>query len=320
MDVAAAAPGPTVEQLAPGQGAAQASAGPSGGEPAADARTQLLVLGAGPGGYTAAFRAADLGLAVTLVDRWPALGGVCLNVGCIPSKALLHVAKVIDDARSMDAHGVSFGAPQLDLGKLRGWKNKVVGRLTGGLAALAKQRKLNVVRGTGRFLGPHLMEVSAEDQSQRIRFEQCIVAVGSEPMALPFIPADPRVLDSTGALEIPDRPGRLLVIGGGIIGLEMATVYEALGAQVSVVELTAQLIPGCDADLVKPLEKRLQGRYERIMLGTRVTAVAARPDGLHVSFEGDGRHRHATLRSRARGRGPRAQWTYARRGIGRNHG
>ena len=285
VDVAAAAPGPTVEQLAPAPDV-RASPGPTGGEPSADASTQLLVLGAGPGGYTAAFRAADLGLAVTLVDRWPVLGGVCLNVGCIPSKALLHAARVIDEARSMGAHGVSFGAPQLDFGKLRGWKDQVVGRLTGGLAALAKQRKLRVLRGTGRFLAPHVMEVSAEGQSQRIRFEQCIIAAGSEPITLPFIPGDARVLDSTSALELPDRPGRLLVIGGGIIGLEMATVYEALGAQVSVVELTAQLIPGCDADLVRPLEKRLRARYERIMLGTRVTAVAARTDGLHVSFEG----------------------------------
>jgi dihydrolipoamide dehydrogenase len=255
-------------------------------EPAADAETALLVLGAGPGGYTAAFRAADLGMEVTLVDRWPTLGGVCLNVGCIPSKALLHAAKVIDEARAMGAHGIDFGAPQLDLGKLRGWKSQVVARLTGGLAGLARQRKVKVVRGAGKFLSPHVIEITHEGQSQRLRFGQCIIAAGSEPIMLPFLPADPRVLDSTGALELPDRPGRLLVVGGGIIGLEMATVYEALGARVSVVELTAQLIPGCDVDLVRPLEKRLKARYERIMLGTRVTAVAARADGLHVDFEG----------------------------------
>ena len=254
-------------------------------EAAADREIPLLVLGAGPGGYTAAFRAADLGLKVVLVERWPTLGGVCLNVGCIPSKALLHAAKVIDEAREMGAHGVEFGAPRVDLDKLRAWKGKVVGKLTGGLAALAKQRKVEVVRGAGRFLSPHVIEVTHEGQVQRIRFGQCIIAAGSEPIALPFMPRDPRVMDSTGALELPENAGRLLVIGGGIIGLEMATVYEALGARVSVVELTAQLMPGCDIDLVRPLEKRLKARYEQIMLGTRVTAVAAQADGLQVSFE-----------------------------------
>ena len=254
-------------------------------EAAADREIPLLVLGAGPGGYTAAFRAADLGLKVVLVERWPTLGGVCLNVGCIPSKALLHAAKVIDEAREMGAHGVEFGAPRVDLDKLRAWKGKVVGKLTGGLAALAKQRKVEVVRGAGRFLSPHVIEVTHEGQVQRIRFGQCIIAAGSEPIALPFMPRDPRVMDSTGALELPENAGRLLVIGGGIIGLEMATVYEALGARVSVVELTAQLMPGCDIDLVRPLEKRLKARYEQIMLGTRVTAVAAQADVLQVSFE-----------------------------------
>ena len=253
--------------------------------PAADREVQLLVLGAGPGGYTAAFRAADLGLKVLLVERWPTLGGVCLNVGCIPSKALLHAAKVIDEAREMSAHGVEFGAPRVDFAKLRDWKGKVVGKLTSGLAGLAKQRKVEVLRGTGRFLSPHVVEVTQEGHSQRIRFEQCIIAAGSEPIALPFMPRDPRVMDSTGALELPENPGRLLVIGGGIIGLEMATVYEALGAKVSVVELTAQLMPGCDIDLVRPLEKRLKARYEQIMLGTKVTAVTAEADGLQVSFE-----------------------------------
>jgi dihydrolipoamide dehydrogenase len=256
-----------------------------GPEPGADRNVQLLVLGAGPGGYTAAFRAADLGLQVTLVERWPTLGGVCLNVGCIPSKALLHAARVIEEARQMGAHGVEFGAPRIDLGKLRAWKGKVVGKLTGGLAGLARQRKVEVLRGEGRFLSPHVIEVTQAGASQRLRFEQCIIAAGSEPIALPFMPRDPRVMDSTGALELPDNPGRLLVIGGGIIGLEMATVYEALGAKVSVVELTPQLMPGCDIDLVRPLEKRLQARYEQIMLGTRVSAVAAQAAGLQVSFE-----------------------------------
>ncbi len=257
----------------------------TGPEPAADREVQLLVLGAGPGGYTAAFRAADLGLKVLLVERWPTLGGVCLNVGCIPSKALLHAAKVIDEAREMSAHGVEFGAPRIDFAKLRDWKGKVVGKLTGGLTGLAKQRKVEVLRGSGRFLSPHVLEVTHEGKGQRVRFEQCIIAAGSEPIVLPFMPRDPRVMDSTGALEIPENPGRLLVIGGGIIGLEMATVYEALGAKVSVVELTAQLMPGCDIDLVRPLEKRLKARYEQIMLGTRVTAVSAAADGLHVSLE-----------------------------------
>jgi dihydrolipoamide dehydrogenase len=251
----------------------------------ADRDVQLLVLGAGPGGYTAAFRAADLGLKVTLIERWPTLGGVCLNVGCIPSKALLHAAKVIDEAHEMSAFGVSFGAPAVDLDKLRGWKNKVVGKLTGGLSSLAKQRKIEVVRGVGRFLSPHVIEVTHEGKSEKLRFGQCIIAAGSEPIALPFLPNDPRVMDSTGALELPPTPGRLLVIGGGIIGLEMACVYDALGAQLSVVELTSQLMPGCDLDLVKPLEKRLKARYEQILLNTKVLAVAAQADGLHVTFE-----------------------------------
>ena len=283
VEAVAAAP---AAELAAGFAAAPAPA--PGAAAAADRDVQFLVLGAGPGGYTAAFRAADLGLKVTLVDRWPTLGGVCLNVGCIPSKALLHVAKVIDEAREMSAHGVEFGAPRVDLAKLRSWKNRVVGKLTGGLAGLARQRKVEVLRGVGKFLSPHVIEVTHEGRSQRLRFEQCVIAAGSEPIALPFVPSDPRVMDSTGALEIPGSPGRLLVIGGGIIGLEMATVYEALGAKVSVVELTAQLIPGCDIDLVRPLEKRLKARYEQIMLGTKVTAVTAQGDGLQVSFDTNG--------------------------------
>jgi dihydrolipoamide dehydrogenase len=265
--------------------AAVTSVAAPGPEPAADREIELLVLGAGPGGYTAAFRAADLGLKVMLVDRWATLGGVCLNVGCIPSKALLHAARVIDEARAMSAHGVAFGAPRVDFGKLREWKSKVVGKLTSGLTGLAKQRKVEVLRGTGRFLSAHVMEITHAGKGQRIRFGQCVIAAGSEPIALPFMPSDPRVMDSTGALELAENPGRMLVVGGGIIGLEMATVYEALGAKISVVELTAQLMPGCDLDLVRPLEKRLKARYEQIMLGTKVTAVAAAADGLQVSFE-----------------------------------
>ena len=251
-----------------------------------DRETQLLVLGAGPGGYTAAFRAADLGLKVTLVERWPMLGGVCLNVGCIPSKALLHAAKVIDEVGEMQAHGVAFGAPQLDLPKLLEWKNGVVKKLVGGLSVLAKQRKVEVVTGTAKFASPHVVEVTGNDgKSQKIRFEQCIIAAGSEAIKLPFIPDDPRIIDSTGALELGGVPRRLLVIGGGIIGLEMATVYSALGAKLSVVELTPQLMPGADIDLVRPLEKRLKARYEQILLNTKVTAVAAKPEGIVVTFE-----------------------------------
>jgi dihydrolipoamide dehydrogenase len=247
---------------------------------------QLLVLGSGPGGYTAAFRAADLGLKVTLVERWDVLGGVCLNVGCIPSKALLHAAKVIEEVHEMSSRGIEYGAPKIDFDKLRGWKTSVVKRLTGGLAVLAKQRKVDVVRGSGKFVGPNEIEISHGEQRERIRFEQCIIAAGSEAVKLPFIPDDPRIIDSTGALELPPNPGSLLVIGGGIIGLEMACVYQALGANVSVVELTSQLIPGCDVDLVRPLEKRIRARYAEILLETKVTAVKAADDGVQVTFEG----------------------------------
>jgi len=249
-----------------------------------DRKVQLLVLGAGPGGYTAAFRAADLGMAVVLVERWPTLGGVCLNVGCIPSKALLHAAKVIDEAADMAAHGIDFGAPTIDIAALRGWKSSVVGKLTTGLQALAKQRKVEVVRGSGKFVSPHVLAVEHAGKTERIAFEQCIIAAGSEAIRLPFLPDDPRVIDSTGALELQSLPQRLLVLGGGIIGLEMGCVYAALGVKVSVAELTPQLMPGCDADLVKPLEKRLRGRFEQILLATKVTAVKAEKQGLRVSF------------------------------------
>src|SRR5256886_46188 len=240
-----------------------------------------------PGGYTAAFRAADLGLKVTLVERWQELGGVCLNVGCIPSKALLHAAKVIEDAEEMGARGIAFGAPQLDLQRLRAWKSSVVAKLTGGLKVLVKQRKVDVVRGTGRFVGPNVLEVMGTSGSQRIHFDQCIIAAGSEPVRLAGLPDDPRILDSTDALELPSFSGGLLVVGGGIIGLEMACVFDALGVRVSVVELTPQLMPGCDPDLVRPLERRIRSRYEQILLGTRVAGIERDPGGLRVSFTGD---------------------------------
>ena len=258
-------------------------------EPAADLHIPLLVLGAGPGGYTAAFRAADLRLEVGLVERWPTLGGVCLNVGCIPSKALLHAAKVIEEAHDMSALGVQFAPPVIDNVKLKGWKDRVVGKLTTGLTGLAKQRKVKVLRGTGTFLSAHRLVVTAEDGSRQVvGFEQCIIAAGSEPVKLPAFPADPRILDSTSALELARIDGRLLVIGGGIIGLEMACVYDALGAKVSVVELGAGLMPGADRDLVRPLEKRLKARYEAILTGTKVVAIEALPEGLRVTFEGKG--------------------------------
>lgn len=249
--------------------------------------TQVLVLGAGPGGYTAAFRAADLGMQVTLVERWPSLGGVCLNVGCIPSKALLHAAKVIEDAEAMGAHGIAFGAPAIDLEKLRGWKGSVVRKLTGGLRVLAKQRKVDVVQGVGRFVNQNILEVMGSSGSERIRFDFCIIAAGSEAMRLPGMPEDPRLMDSADALELPEFSGELLVVGGGIIGLEMACVYDALGSRVSVVELTPNLMPGCDPDLVKPLARRIKGRYRQILLGTKVSRVEPLPEGLRVSFEGD---------------------------------
>ena len=249
--------------------------------------TQLLVLGSGPGGYTAAFRAADLGLKVILVERDEALGGVCLNVGCIPSKALLHAAKVIEDAQEMGERGISFGVPKIDLAKLRAWKCAIVAKLTGGLKVLARQRKVEILRGTGRFIGPNVMEVTGASGAERIRFEQCIIAAGSEAVRLPGLPDDPRIIDSTGALELPQVDGGLLVIGGGIIGLEMACVFDALGTRVSVVELTAGLMPGCDPDLVRPLEKRIRARYEQVLTGTKVTGIEAQPNGLKVSFAGE---------------------------------
>jgi dihydrolipoamide dehydrogenase len=270
---AASAVPPAAEQPAPKREA----------QPAVSYDFDVVVLGAGPGGYTAAFRAADLGMRVALIERWPQLGGVCLNVGCIPSKALLHAAKVIEDAEAMRDAGLNFGAPQIDAAKLRDWKNKVVGRLTGGLTTLAKQRKVEVIRGTGKFASPHEIEVAGEGASRRVSFAHCIIAAGSESIRLPNMPDDPRIIDSTGALEL-DLPRRLLVVGGGIIGLEMATVYDALGVKVSVVELTDGLMPGCDRDLVRPLERRIAKRYERIMVKTKVSKIEAAKEGLRVTF------------------------------------
>jgi dihydrolipoamide dehydrogenase len=248
----------------------------------------LVVIGAGPGGYTAAFRAADLGMKVTLIERWPILGGVCLNVGCIPSKALLHAANVMEEAESMAACGIEFGKPRIDLDRLRAWKERVVKRLTGGLAILAKQRKIDVLTGEAKLIGPNSLELKSGAETRVVHFRQCIIAAGSESVRLPGLPNDPRIIDSTGALELPADCRRLLVVGGGIIGLEMACVYDALGVKVTVVELSNTLMPGCDPDLVRPLQKRIEKRYQKIMVATKAKNVEARSDGLHVTFEGPG--------------------------------
>lgn len=253
-----------------------------------DVSAEVVVLGSGPGGYTAAFRAADLGKQVVLVERYDNIGGVCLNVGCIPSKALLHTAQVINEAAEFDEIGVSFNKPNIDLDKLRGHKNSVIGKLTGGLKGLAKQRKVQIVHGYGKFTSPNTIEVVADDGNQTVvGFQHCIIAAGSRVTKLPFIPwDDPRVMDSTDALEIAEVPERLLVVGGGIIGLEMATVYDALGANVTIVELSPGLIPGADRDVVRPLERRVKKRYENIYLNTKVTAIESTDKGLKCSFEG----------------------------------
>ncbi|MGD8498990.1 MAG: dihydrolipoyl dehydrogenase [Chromatiales bacterium] len=253
----------------------------------ADIETQVVVLGSGPGGYTAAFRAADLGKQVVLIERYENIGGVCLNVGCIPSKALLHVAEVINEAAEFGDFGVSFGKPKIDLEKLRAHKGGVVGKLTGGLKQLAKQRKVQIVHGTGSFSSPNTIEVEGQEGKKIIRFEQAIIAAGSQVAKLPFIPwDDPRVMDSTGALELRDIPKRLCVIGGGIIGLEMASVYQALGSKITVVELTPGLMPGADRDLVRPFEKIAKERYEAIYVDTKVTEVKPTKKGLVCKFEG----------------------------------
>jgi len=248
----------------------------------------VVVLGAGPGGYTAAFRAADLGKKVVLIERYPVLGGVCLNVGCIPSKALLHVAKVITEAEESEHQGVAFGKPTIEIDKLRAWKESVIGKLTKGLSVLAKQRKVEVMHGTGKFTSPHMIQVETAAGAKTVSFEHCIIAAGSSVARIPGFPYDdPRLMDSTGALQLADIPKRMLIIGGGIIGLEMATVYAALGCKVSVVELMEQLIPGADADLVKPLQRRIQKRYEAIYLKTRVTQIEPQESGLKVTFAGE---------------------------------
>ena len=248
-----------------------------------EAGGKVVVIGSGVGGYTAAFRAADLGLDVTLIERDETLGGVCLNVGCIPSKAVLHAARVIAEAEEAGSFGVKFKNPKIDLDALRGWKDDVVGKLTGGLDGLAKQRKVEVVRGTARFTSDHTVDVEGTE----IEFRHCVIAAGSRSMELPGLPDDERVIDSTGALELADIPKRLLVVGGGIIGLEVAAMYSSLGSAISVVELTDQLIPGCDPDLVKPLHKYVESRYEAIMLSTKVSSAEAGDDGIRVAFEGE---------------------------------
>ncbi len=260
----------------------------------ADVTCAMLVLGSGPGGYSAAFRAADLGLDTVLVERYATLGGVCLNVGCIPSKALLHIAAVADETRALAAHGIAFGAPQIDLQKLAAWKDKVVGKLTGGLTGMAKARNVRVVRGIGRFLDAHHLEVEATSGKGRdkaggrtvIRFEQAIIAAGSQAIRLPFAPDDPRIVDSTGALMLASIPARMLIVGGGIIGLEMGTVYSTLGARLDVVEMLDGLMPGADRDLVRTWEKVNKPRFDRVMLNTKTTAIEARKDAVYVTFEG----------------------------------
>jgi dihydrolipoamide dehydrogenase len=260
-----------------------------------DHECDLLVLGAGPGGYSAAFRAADLGLNVILVERYPTLGGVCLNVGCIPSKALLHTAAVMDEAKTMSKHGITFGDPKIDIDQLRAYKDGVIGKLTGGLAGMAKARKVKVVRGLGRFIDANHVAVNltagpgqeADDQKEVIRFQKAIIAAGSQPIKLPFLPDDPRVVDSTGALLLKSIPKRMLVIGGGIIGLEMATVYSSLGSKIDIAEMLDGLMAGADRDLEKVWEKHNAGRFDKVMLKTRAAKAEAKADGIHVMFEGD---------------------------------
>jgi len=281
-----AAPSAPAAAPAPASSPAPAAAPAASFGGSADLECEMLVLGAGPGGYSAAFRAADLGMATVLVERYSTLGGVCLNVGCIPSKALLHVAAAIDETAALAAHGVSFGAPQIDIDKLRGWKDKVVGKMTAGLAGMARARKVKVLQGVGRFVGPHHLEVTAADGStQTVQFQQAIIAAGSSVVQLPFIPQDPRIVDSTGALELRQIPQRMLVIGGGIIGLEMASVYSTLGARIDVVEMLDGLMQGADRDLVKVWQKFNEKRFDRIMTKTRTVAVEAQADGILVRFE-----------------------------------
>jgi dihydrolipoamide dehydrogenase len=278
----AAAPAPAAPATA--APAKSVSAAPVSAAP--EGAVDLVVLGAGVGGYTAAFRAADLGLKVTLIERSPVLGGVCLNDGCIPSKALLHAAKVIEEAADMAQNGIVFAPPQIDRDRLRAWKDKVVTRLTNGLMLLAKQRKVTLIRGEAKFIGPYSFDVKSESGPRRVDFKQCVIAAGSESALLPGLPDDPRVIDSSGALELPLDCKRLLVIGGGIIGLEMACVYDGLGAEVTVVELSDGLMPGTDRDLVRPLQKRIEKRYKKILVKTKVAKLEALAEGLRATFEG----------------------------------
>lgn len=289
--VPAPAPAP-VQVAAPAAAPAPLAAAHAGG---ADITCDMLVLGAGPGGYSAAFRSADLGMNTVLVERYSTLGGVCLNVGCIPSKALLHNAAVIDEAKALAAHGILFGEAKIDLDGLRHYKETVVGKLTGGLAGMAKARKVQVVRGIGTFLDPHHLEVQETEGDAKattgkktvIRFEKAVIAAGSQAVKLPFIPEDPRIVDSTGALELPEVPNKMLVIGGGIIGLEMATVYSTLGASIDVVEMLDGLMQGADRDLVKVWDKMNKKRFDKVMLKTKTVGVEAKPDGIYVKFEGE---------------------------------
>jgi dihydrolipoamide dehydrogenase len=289
---AAKAPTPPIPPLAtPPHSPPLIKGGIEGGYagPKGDIHAEVLVLGAGPGGYTAAFRAADLGKKVVLIERHSTLGGVCLNVGCIPSKALLHIARVLTESQDAAHAGIEFGKPKIDLAGLRAWKSGVVGKLTKGLTGLARQRKVQVVQGTGEFASPHTLKVQTAEGAKTISFDHCIVAAGSSIARIPGFPYDDkRMIDSTSALELPEVPKRLLVIGGGIIGLEMATVYDALGSRISVVELMDSIIPGADKDLVRPLAKRIEKRYEKILLKTRVARIEAQKDGLKVTYEGDG--------------------------------
>ena len=275
------------QQTAPAEAAPAAASAIATSKGDADLHAQTLVLGSGPGGYTAAFRAADLGQQVIMIERHARIGGVCLNVGCIPSKALLHTAQIINEATDMGDHGVSFAEPKIDIRKIESWKNSIVDKLTGGLKALAKQRKVDIVQGEASFTGTHTIQVDTGDGIKTISFDNCIVAAGSRVTKIPVFPHDdPRMMDSTDALDLEDIPKKLLVIGGGIIGLEMATVYNALGSDITVVELQDSLIPGADKDIVKPLLKRVQGQYEAIYLNTKVASIDAQKQGLKVSFEG----------------------------------
>ena len=287
-----AAPKPTAAAPVAPQASAPGAATYSG---AVDIECEMLVLGAGPGGYSAAFRSADLGMKTVLVERYATLGGVCLNVGCIPSKALLHIAAVMDEVAALGEHGVAFGAPKVDLAKLLAWKNKVVGKLTGGLSGMAKARKVEVVRGYGTFLDPHHVVVELTEGTGQartsakkvVRFQKAIIAAGSQSVRLPFVPDDPRIVDSTGALELKSVPKRLLVVGGGIIGLEMGTVYSSLGSRLDVVEMLDGLMQGADRDLVKVWEKVNKPRFDRVMLKTKTVAVEAKKDAIYVGFEGE---------------------------------